>query len=369
MFLDAPVKGLAFSTASGQGVTDSQGTFEYRAGEQISFSLGGVEIGSAQAGEIVPISALNEALDLAMVLQSLDLDDSEAIIDVSGITLPAAAAAELERVVSGDIDAEAFLDQGAFDEIKTHLATGGSELPYRDTPVSREDAVSHLLAQLDSGAAGGFSESMLNNKFLMSESVFGGLGYALRFQQGEQVRAVSMDPDNTGYGRLNWSINASGEMSIEYPGYTCTYRLLDESEGVLNVYRSCTDGREQFRRYLVSRDLSPAMFANRTYDYQNGAASNVELVFQATGSGFLRIGGEAGAAFTVQPWGGEDVAVFIEIEGDGEVDLIALMAGDLSAGTLMTWSYDAESDAFLKARISQIEDGLWRVTNTFDAAL
>jgi len=47
IFIDSPVSGLEYRTASREGVTNADGAFSYRRGETLTFSLGGVELGSA----------------------------------------------------------------------------------------------------------------------------------------------------------------------------------------------------------------------------------------------------------------------------------------------------------------------------------
>jgi len=47
VFIDSPVMGLAYSTATQSGLTDSRGTFTYLAGETVRFTLAGIDFGSA----------------------------------------------------------------------------------------------------------------------------------------------------------------------------------------------------------------------------------------------------------------------------------------------------------------------------------
>lgn len=92
-FVDAPVEGLSYSTASQKGLTDGNGIFKYKNGETITFKLGTLELGSVPAKRIVtPLTlagdtSLNsisvKATNIARLLQSLDSDQS----DTSKITL------------------------------------------------------------------------------------------------------------------------------------------------------------------------------------------------------------------------------------------------------------------------------------------
>lgn len=83
VFIDSPVAGLGYKTATQEGVTDAQGRFEYAANETVTFSIGELELGSAAGAEILsPISLVSGAqaasepavLNMAVLLQSLDQD-------------------------------------------------------------------------------------------------------------------------------------------------------------------------------------------------------------------------------------------------------------------------------------------------------
>lgn len=83
VFVDSPVEGLHYETDTRSGTTDSEGRFAYMEGENIAFSIGGVELGHALAQELMtPIHLVEGATDethpmvtnMARFLQSLDGD-------------------------------------------------------------------------------------------------------------------------------------------------------------------------------------------------------------------------------------------------------------------------------------------------------
>ena len=56
-FVDAPVQGLNYSTATQSGVTDSSGHFKYKSGETVTFKIGNLTLGSLNAKKtITPLS-------------------------------------------------------------------------------------------------------------------------------------------------------------------------------------------------------------------------------------------------------------------------------------------------------------------------
>jgi cyclophilin family peptidyl-prolyl cis-trans isomerase len=94
-FLDGPVEGLGFRTATLSGTTGAQGQFSYRAGESVTFFIGGLELPSVRGAavvtplEVAGTGSLNDArvVNMLVLLQSLDEDANAS----NGIKIPAAA--------------------------------------------------------------------------------------------------------------------------------------------------------------------------------------------------------------------------------------------------------------------------------------
>ena len=83
IFLDGPVGGLNYATATLKGITASDGVFEYKAGETVTFSIGGVTLGSTAGKPVVtPLDIVPDAKDakdqrvvnICVLLQTLDQD-------------------------------------------------------------------------------------------------------------------------------------------------------------------------------------------------------------------------------------------------------------------------------------------------------
>ena len=96
-FIDSPVQGLQYHTITWDDTTDSQGMFYYQDGEQITFSIGGVVLGSTLAkGIITPDDLYNssqpnfstEAINISRFLLSLDedLNPNNGILIPQGVT-------------------------------------------------------------------------------------------------------------------------------------------------------------------------------------------------------------------------------------------------------------------------------------------
>ena len=87
-FIDAPVKGLSYKTATQSGLTDENGSFKYISGETVEFKLGNLSLGNTTATSIVTPYTISDnnttATNIAMLLQNFDSNRSDtAILDLS----------------------------------------------------------------------------------------------------------------------------------------------------------------------------------------------------------------------------------------------------------------------------------------------
>ncbi len=76
-------EGVDYSTSSGLGgVTDSSGTFYYNSGDKVSFTIGGISLGSVTgAAKLTPVEVMGasgtadqKVINLSRLLQTLDAD-------------------------------------------------------------------------------------------------------------------------------------------------------------------------------------------------------------------------------------------------------------------------------------------------------
>ncbi|MES1983056.1 MAG: hypothetical protein V4443_11360 [Pseudomonadota bacterium] len=112
-FVDAPTKGLNFvASPSGlNGVTDENGTYNFRAGDTVTFSLGNLTLGSVEptapsAGGRTQtfVLELDNGLQVAELLQTVNHGSASAM-DVSGISFPQSQRRRLQNfLTSGGLD-------------------------------------------------------------------------------------------------------------------------------------------------------------------------------------------------------------------------------------------------------------------------
>lgn len=117
VFEDSLVSGLHYETATRSGTTNSSGEFEYLPIETVTFSVGGVVLGSALAGPVItPLTLVDGAIDatdpvvtnIVRLLLTLDSDKSPD----NGISISAASAAAAENQSVDFTAANLSTDQG-----------------------------------------------------------------------------------------------------------------------------------------------------------------------------------------------------------------------------------------------------------------
>jgi len=122
VFIDSAVEGVTYTTPTRSGTTDSNGTFVYLFGEVVTFSIGGITLGSAVGQpQLTPIDLVPGAIDatdqqvtnILRFVQSLDADSDPS----NGISIPAAVLANAagqtldfnQATVAFEADANALL--------------------------------------------------------------------------------------------------------------------------------------------------------------------------------------------------------------------------------------------------------------------
>lgn len=148
ILIDSAVTGVAFSTDTQTGVTDNNGTFDYLAGEQITFSIGSLQFPSVAAQDVITPEDFAIGSDdpaatttnIARLLQSLDLDG----VPDNGIVVPPEAA-QSAAPINFNVTQSVF---EATPAVINLIANSGS---VNTALVSADDANSHLNETLYGG--------------------------------------------------------------------------------------------------------------------------------------------------------------------------------------------------------------------------
>ncbi|MDJ0918596.1 MAG: hypothetical protein QNJ05_12585 [Woeseiaceae bacterium] len=155
VFIDSPVEGLEYVSGSRRGVTTSGGSFEFVAGEDISFLIGNVTLGRAAAKSIMtPLDLVEEATDehhhavtnIARLIQSLDTDGSiDEAIAISSATRDVLRSAGF---INFDQPVEAFANDPNVKALFDALNEAGVFTDGAHSLVDGVDAVAHLSGTL-----------------------------------------------------------------------------------------------------------------------------------------------------------------------------------------------------------------------------
>lgn len=146
VFSDSPVGGLSYTTATTEGVTNSNGQFKYREGETVVFGIGNLVLPVVVGSDLVtPLDMAGsddvtdpEVVNIARLLQSLDDDDDPD----NGISIPPNAAHSFIETTIFDPT-----DDAAVDAVVSQLY--GDE----KQAVSADQAVAHFVDSLSAEAS------------------------------------------------------------------------------------------------------------------------------------------------------------------------------------------------------------------------
>lgn len=139
VFIDSPVQGLNYRTASQSGVTNAAGEYIYQLNEKVIFSIGGIDFPEVDvAAEITPLTVFDTddfdhvgVVNMVRLLQTLDLDG----IPENGIEL-----AENIHMLASTLDVD-FTDS-TFDTTVAQFVIDNNAININ--LVSAEQAIQHL---------------------------------------------------------------------------------------------------------------------------------------------------------------------------------------------------------------------------------
>ena len=126
-FVDAPVNGISYTTATQSGITDPNGYFNYQQSEIVSFRIGDLLLGSANGNpQLTPVDLVTNGttsnptvINISRLLQSLDAASNTNTITIpAGVLTNAANSAALTLINQMD-----FSNSSTFDSVAGNLLT------------------------------------------------------------------------------------------------------------------------------------------------------------------------------------------------------------------------------------------------------
>jgi hypothetical protein len=284
-FVDAPVKGLRYITATQNGYTNDSGEFSYKSGETVEFRLGNLSLGTVTAGELITPYTIagdtnisdpsDKATNIAMLLQSFDGNRSNtAMLDVS----------KLQDANLSDINISATVSDMTTKIANKFADNGFSQ--YRDTtnntPVDATTAKNAMKAYVGANSisvATGFGTEWVKGRTLYT--VVNGNIYTFSFNDGKQKReGLGLNNFNESYSiledgilKVDETIMNSGTQTYDYVKILAINGekiTLAESENLNTVRNSSTIGQYFFTTLVAAQT------------YQNSLTSSISV---ATGFG------------------------------------------------------------------------------------
>lgn len=155
-FIDAPVQGLTYSTATQNGTTGANGSFTYMPGETLTFSIGDITLGSAPgASTITPVTLVSngttsnaKVINICRLLQSLDSDTNPNTITIPTQVLTNASSPTAQQFINQLDFANATTFDSAAANLLSVLTSGVSEYSSAPTLIDKTTAQQHLETSL-----------------------------------------------------------------------------------------------------------------------------------------------------------------------------------------------------------------------------
>ena len=232
-FVDSPVAGLRYSTATQSGTTNAAGEYKYLPNETVTFSIGNVIFPAVPASGIVtPLdifstgdSADRRVVNLLVLLQSLDEDGDPR----NGIKIPAGATAAAASPVNFDVPYASFAANGA---VTTLIANSGS---VTRAPVS------------DTAARAHFNEILTgtNGATRVNIAPRAAAGIAQSVRQGSNVQLAGTGADaNLDALTYSWAVTSApaGVIPSLVGGSTLNPTFIAANEGVYTLTLTVSDG-------------------------------------------------------------------------------------------------------------------------------
>lgn len=158
-FIDTVVEGLEYSSGDQSGITSDSGSFTYEVGEDVTFSVGTVELGTVEGSELItPVDLVggdSDTLEVQNIVRFLLMLDSDGNSS-NGITISAEVRGIAENWLQPDFTTD--LLDGELASITADVMAVDNRLPVLPSPAEAKDHLEATLSCLASGIfAGTFS--------------------------------------------------------------------------------------------------------------------------------------------------------------------------------------------------------------------
>ena len=256
---DSAVGGVQYTTSGGfSGVTDADGHYKFNPGEEVTFKIGAIALGTVTAAStITPIqlagsgvTSANKVVNLLVLLQSLDADNNPA----NGITISAATLAAAANAGSLDLTQAPALFASTGNTTVTSLMSGSGLV--RTTLVDPATAQLHFKDEFFKQIQGSWTTSTSE-----STAVFQ-IDGAGKYSLGEVGPAVDGGHSGTEVGEMDWN---------PVTGAITPFNIQSDTNGAWGAYPivGTTTVRLDGDKLIVTKGTQSTTFVPMTRDASN----------------------------------------------------------------------------------------------------
>jgi YD repeat-containing protein len=328
-FIDSPVEGLKFETPTQSGLTNNLGEFTYQAGEQVTFHIGGTQLGITPGASIVTpfslfginpltneyeiinalaandVNSYDRAINLAILLQTLDTDGNPE----NGIDLGDSDSDLKDHNISFNVKARLFEQQSALHDAKSIVGVSQTK--------SLSNAIEHIYDSLDIEVKSSLATNHTSTQNRESKSI----DYS--YDTNGNLASISVDTDNDGNKNTiqTYDYDTNGNLTTITNSATQTVETLDY------------DSNNNLLSRLTNNETGDNSAA--TYRYTNNKVDLFSIDQNADGT----VDASTQYEYNVQ---GNVAGYEIDRDGDGETD--ATTAYTYTSNTLASYSEDSDND-------------------------
>jgi len=235
IFIDAPVKGLAYTASpSGKtGTTNEEGEFKYVEEDTVEFSMGSISLGTAMPDENrkVKVTDFYNGGPIAQLLQTLNHHSDESSIHVNGVVFPDGLKEKLIARLEANDDAD-ILTSEELDNIKAKNPLRA----FRVAVKSKEDTIGHIKEQIGKQGltfiADELADTVLFSRSLLTPHKGQYRGLIIQFlQEGEDARWIEVKKSETVDAKTSWQID-EGNLVFNFQDSDDSYTFSKSAKGL-----------------------------------------------------------------------------------------------------------------------------------------
>ena len=321
-FVDSKVANVDYATESQSGTTNADGEFQYKEGEKVEFSIGGIELPSASGKEVVtPLDMSsdgtldNQAVNVARLLQTLDENgDPSDGINVSDDTKEAAKGVALDFSKSKtEFETDASNNLLSGNNINSGNLVAESDAKEHLSNTLAEEGVSEATELVGSYRYG--TDVVLvfaaDGSFYMAE-------YNSTEIQSDQIKCLNWDPEVPEEDRepsdcWEWKNSGLERGSYSYVDGRIYWDISDDRNGQVGFLDSGDPPSEEESVYKVVELTDSQLTIEEestqdqvTFDRINSTAGSFSGAWGATGAVLIFDGDMSNGKYFMMQYGDED---------------------------------------------------------------